>query len=465
MMRVKFRPHTAAMLAFCFAALYLATANYTRPQSVDTVATYQPAWQFVRFGNLHLDAFAGTNPWIVHVGGHWFSNRFPGAIFVNVPMYWLSGGVMASWPAAVTSALISAGIVVALYLLLKRLVEPRVAMVLAVAAGLGTSLWSVTADASWSSGPAVLCLMLALVAVSRNRFLLAGLALGAGVLARPYLALAALGIGLVESWIRRDVRCSLKIGLGSIPGVALLLAYNRLIFGHFTIAGGYASYATDFRGTAGRATAGGAGLLGGAKTFLTAIAGSLVSPQRGLILFSPIVLVLVLVLWRRRIWHQAPSWVRAAAVAGLLSLLGQLWVNGFTGGAYYYGYRLPLIALACVLPLMALAVQDAVRRPRSSSCWVALVAISVFVQAMGALPGYRPSEAMAPWSRSDFASLLGVRSPLTIGACAIFAVAVAAWSARSLWAADRHKGEMQDASLVRGDTRPSTRGGLPVTAN
>lgn len=459
----RLRPPTAAVLGLCFSALYLATANYTKPQSVDTVATYTPAWHFVRFGNLHLDAFAGSNPWIVPVDGHWFSNRFPGAIFADVPMYWLSGGVMASWPAAVTSALVSAGIVVALYLLLKRLVEPTVALLVAVAAGLGTSLWSVTADASWSSGPAILCLMLALLAASRDRFLLAGLALGAGVLARPYLALAALGIGLVESWIRRDIRCSIRIGLGSVPGVALLLAYNRLIFGHFTIAGGYASYATDFRGTAGRATASGAGLIGGAKTLLTAIAGSLVSPQRGLILFSPIVLVLVLVLWRRSIWRDAPSWARAAAVAGLLSLLGQLWINGFTGGAYYYGYRLPLIALACALPLLALAVQHSLRRFGTAMCWLGLMAASVFIQIMGALPGYRPSEAVAPWSQSDFAHLLAVRSPLAIGACAIFAAAVAGWSAIALRAAGRLPPEAS-VTVGEGDTRLAP-GGLPATAS
>src|SRR5207248_4657216 len=101
--------------------------------------------------------------------------------------------------------------------------------------------------------------------------------------------------------------------------------YNHLAFGGWTINGGYHGQLTS---------AGGVGL----HSFLINIAGTVVSPLRGVATLSPFVLLLLPGI--PKAWRSGAPWVRSAAAGGVLYLLIQLWLNRFSGGYNFYSYRL-----------------------------------------------------------------------------------------------------------------------------
>ena len=81
--------------------------------------------------------------------------------------------------------------------------------------------------------------------------------------------------------------------------------------------------------------------------------GFWVSPDRGLFVWTPVVLLLLPALVRS--WRSLPDWSRALAMGGLAYTLVQLTFNRFSGGDIFYGYRLGLELLAAVTPALALS--------------------------------------------------------------------------------------------------------------
>ena len=155
--------------------------------------------------------------------------------------------------------------------------------------------------------------------------------------------------------VRHRSRVLYFAGLPALLGVALL-AYNYAIFS--TALGGYGSFA-HFNGS-----------------LPVGVAGLLVSPNRGLLVFTPI---MAFALWGAvRVWRvAAPPWLRWLSVALLLHVLVYAlfkeWWAGYTYGPRYFSDVLPALILFLVYGLVptaggrrwAVAVGLALRRRRA----------------------------------------------------------------------------------------------------
>lgn len=405
-----------AALFFPLFLLYASTATYEGGQVNDAIASAVPAWYLANHHTLTLpEDEVPVNVWFVEAKGRTVSNRFPGVIGFAVPFYALTRG-QATHPtvpeASIAAAFASALAMALLALLLRRVVDTRLAVAGAVAFALGTTTWTVSASSLFTHGPSQLWLVVALLLSSRGAWGATVPVYAAAVLTRPHLVLvpgvAALWHGLRE----RAWRAAAWLLAGCVLGLALLLAYNHHVFGGWRLNGGYKVSVGD------AVTRHPFGVLGN-------VLGTLVSPSRGLLGTSPFLLLLLPGL--RRAWRVAPPWARAAALGGTAYLLLQLEANRFSGGTGFYGYRLPLEALTAAAPLLVLAYREwvapVVWRRRAFG---GLLAYSVAAQTLGAIWFHvRGPDDPSPWTylpqlrAYESAGALGVAVSLAAGVAVV----------------------------------------------
>jgi hypothetical protein len=181
-----------------------------------------------------------------------------------------------------TASLIASASVALLYLTLRRRASERAALLLTLAYAFGTNTWTISSQALWQHGAGQLFVVLALWATTATptggRVALAGLAVGLLPANRPPDLLLALGF-LPFAWEWTKGRRLPFLLCAALPGLATL-AYNLAVFHH--PAGGYGAYGV---------TSASSGFFSG--SLLEGIAGLLVSPGRGLFVFSPVLLFLV----------------------------------------------------------------------------------------------------------------------------------------------------------------------------
>jgi alpha-1,2-mannosyltransferase len=249
------------------------------------------------------------------------------------------------------------------------LVGTRSAIMAAALAALGTSTWNVASSRLWQHGPAMMWLALAGLLASRSRLGASGLSHGMAVLTRPLTAVVSAATGL---WVARRERSwapVVRVGLGATLGLAAVVGYNAVVFGTPSISGGYGGNFTD--------QALGSNPLWWAGN----VVGALFDPERGLLVWSPFLLVLVPGL--RSAWRVAPAWIRGGAIGAVLYLLIQYKSNRFSGGGGFYGYRYPLEALVAAAPLLVLAFREWVAaRPVALKAFGLLAVASVTLQAV-----------------------------------------------------------------------------------
>lgn len=356
--------------------LYALTASYDSRQPNDAIGTFLASWQLAWHGTLQLPEYVDNGVWVVE--GPWgaLSNRLPGAIVFAVPFYRLLGSPdgPAFYPAAIAAAAATAGGVAAAFAATRRVVPAGVALGAAGLLAFGTGAWTAAANALWTHGPNMLWLALAMLALSRHRPAWAGLALAAAIFTRPHLAFAAAGCGLWLTWRARSLRPALAVAATSSLGVVALVVWNGLVWDRWApLAGGYAGKVEAATGS-------------GPWTVAERWAGTLVSPERGVLVYSPFLLLLVPGL--RAAWRAAPAWVQAGALGGLAYLVAQLQQNGFGGGGGFVSNRLVLETLTLSAPLLALswAAWTARRRWRRAA-FAVLAAAAVFQHAVGAFVG------------------------------------------------------------------------------
>lgn len=393
----------AALVAVPLAVIYLLTANSTGVQANDAIATALPAHRLVTAGDLWMDAYADDAPWLREgAGGHLVSNRFPGTIFLAVPFTWLhhlvAGPEFSFFAGAITAALVTAMAMAVLYLVLRRVTSPARATAATAIAALATPTWGISADILWTHGPTQLWLALGLLGVATERFARSGLAFGMAVFTRPPTAVIAAVTGIGESLRRRALRPLVRVGVMSALGLLALVAYNAVVHGDPDPVGGYNPDHLDRVVTMT------------VPRYLANVAGTLVSPARGVLVHSPFLIVLAIGL--RRAWREAPAWTRTVAVAGVAYLLFHLRVNRFSGGFDFLTYRLPLEMLTVAAPLLVVAYVAWVRerRWRLVAFWTA-VAASFSLQWLVAAS--LPLDVNAnPWTFGELAVTIDHAHPL-----------------------------------------------------
>jgi hypothetical protein len=346
-----------AILFCAFLSLYL--ANGVTKWSGDTLpARYLPL-SILREGNFDLNEFQflyaqGIPYYLRHLDGRYVSDYPVGPAIAALPFYLVTA--LGAVPptdrligdleklAAASMVALSACI---LYLALQRLTSRRVALTLTVIYGLGTSSFSVSSQALWQHGPSQLALATGLYSLIRGRdepgwVSLAGISLGFALICRPTDLLLVLPLGAYVLLYHRP-----QIGLfllSGLPPGLFLLWYNYTYFNNPF----FQQYGATLWST----------------PLMEGLSGILLSPGRGLFVYSPILLGSFLgmaLAWRR----SGDPLLRALSLGILPTLLlYSKWIDWW--GGWSYGPRLladltPILTI-CLVPC---AVRLEASGPRS----------------------------------------------------------------------------------------------------
>ncbi len=373
-------------------AIYLLTASWTHPVHTDAFTNVLSARALGAEGTLQLDDHASlaearyhdTVAWVEEGENGPISRYPPGAALHAAPLYVLASGELQPtlirsrldpdagiieiglpplWPAAVTSAGVTAAAMGILALSFASLTPGRLAVGGAYLAALGTSAWSVSADALWQHGPAMLWIALASLLAARAHLIGSGLAYAASIIVRPLTAVIAVGtVGVLV--VRRRFSALVTFLIAVSVGAAAIVAYNAVVFGEPSLSGGYSS---GFREKAVSASP---------LWYVGNVAGGLFSPTRGVLLWSPFLLLLLPGV--PSAWRRAPDWVRGPAVGAILYILLQWRANRYSGGDGYQFYRYPLEPLMAAAPLLILSYSDWIKpRPGVHRAFIALSAVAI----------------------------------------------------------------------------------------
>jgi hypothetical protein len=263
----------------------------------------------------------------------------------------------------VTASLVAALSASLLYLLVRRGTTMPTAVLLTVAYALGTTTWMISSQALWQHGMGQLLVVGALLFLTApctaSGAIAAGLLCGLIAGNRPPDSILAAALGIVGLlWAGR--RSALFIAAAALP-MSLVLFYNLDVAGH--VGGGYflAGNASFFR-----------------HNPLTGLAGLLFSPTRGLFVFSPFLLFLVLS-WRH------PPRDRRLSVAITIGVVVQVllysltdWRTGIAWGPRFLTDLVPMLVWLLIPVATAL-------RGFGRALFLATVGIAVAIEAIGAL--------------------------------------------------------------------------------
>jgi hypothetical protein len=384
-------------------------ANFRYISSGDSAAVRYVPFSVLMRGSLHVDGYIesyfapfvdGTFKSGIYFAskdrnGRWMSSYPVLTPLVITPLYvpaalWLAHrGVrpedpaMKYWAGAMeklSAALLAALSVMVLWLALRRVTQPRIALLLAVIYGFASPTWSTSAQALWLHAMTEFSLALLLFGLtsgcpsgdkhSRRAAWWMGLGLALAMANKPANAVLALPIlawfcwGEYRAW--RGSRLLPFFAPQVVLGL-LVVGYNLYYFG--ALLGGYNSaFHTMGYGTVASALRG---------NLADAIAGNLVSPSRGLFFYVPWALLALwgaVQAWRR--WSWAPWLLAGVVMHFLLYSKHDRWWAGWSYGPRYITDVMPVLVF-CLVPLLERPARWL--RPTLA----ATVALALFVQVVG----------------------------------------------------------------------------------
>jgi len=258
---------------------------------------------------------------------------------------------------------------------------PSLALLLTLTFAFGSQAFSTSAQALWQHGPSCLAIVAALWCLVRaeRRPRPASVAAFSALCAlavaiRPNDLMIVAPLALVA--LVRHPRAWAAIVLPALAGAVLLLAYNRLLFA--TWSGGY--------GNAAAMT----------FDFARSLPGLLLSPGRGLFVYFPAsVLLLVLLVIEPRAFATPLALACLAGVLGTLLLTGA-WPSWW--GGHSYGPRLLTETQPLILLLLALGAgaAPAARARAVTTALGLLLPVQIGIQALGTYgPPGRPPAGLA----------------------------------------------------------------------
>ena len=392
----------AVALALGSFALY--NANVREISSQDTIPARVLPIELIRHQRLDLDRlfrdWPASDPlpyWVQHIEGHHQSSYPIAPAILAAPIYLVPvlAGVGESWVvfnglSKLAASLMAALSVAFVYLAARAMASPADGhgpLVAALTYMAATTTWSVSSQGLWGHAPAQLGLAVALFALAGSptglRLGVAGLVAGLMVASRPTSAVAAAILGAYA--LCRRPRASLWYWAVAVTVLFAVFAHNLTTFGSWQ--GGYAwiNRSHDVLH----------GVKGGAAwstPLASGLAGILVSPNRGLLVYSP-VLALGLAGLGWGAWRRGGLFTPAALLVGATLLLFghySVWWGGHTFGPRLLGDILPAVALGFV-PMWRRLWRPGVGRVLA----VLLLSWSVAVQAVGAF--YYPSPRDVDW--------------------------------------------------------------------
>jgi len=382
------RRELGASLLIGLCCLLVYNANGRAISAGDTYPARYLPFAIWRYHSLLLDPTAtltaqgrgDTAFWMVPApGGHTIS-LYPVVVPVLIaPLYlpavgylhlqgWTDGRLdhMARVMEKLSASLVAALSASFLYLLLRRRAAAPIALVLTLAYAFGTTTWVISSQALWQHGMAELLVIGALLLLTgpctAPRALAAGLLCGLIAGNRPPDVILAAVLGTYGLFWAGRRRAALLAAAAALPA-GLVLLYNLGVAGN--LAGGY-------------------GLMGKAGFFkhdlLSGLGGLLFSPTRGLFVFSPFLLFLVLA-WRHLPRDRGERGLTLALSAGvvlqILLYAKTDWRAGISWGPRYMTDLLPLL-LWMLVPVVAAL------RGVGRVCFLVAVGAAVAIEAIGA---------------------------------------------------------------------------------
>lgn len=391
----------AVGLTLALFAVY--SANGREIGSVDSQVTKFAAREFLLRGSLALNHVVGATPqlasrhtFVLAKDGRYRSAYSPVPALTAAAVAWplaasglidLRGTHAPGIIAVVAAGLLSAAAMGFAFLTARRFLPPGPALLLAAGLGLGTGIWSTASQTLWQHETSIFGLSLAVFALTGPRAgygaaVAAGVGVALACTSRLPLAPAA-AILLLAVWRRGGVGPAATASAIVGAAAAALVLFNVRAYGHpLGALPVLEALHVDFHATD--------------RSFRLSwegYAGLLVSPSRGLLVFSPIVAITALGMrqaWQGG-WESATRWCLLAAAAEFV-LYGaySVWWAGHTYGPRYMLDVLPLLVPAGAMALARLRIRSA-----AGVLAVLALAWSVGVAALGAF--VYPAEA---WNSS-----------------------------------------------------------------
>jgi len=336
----------------------------------------------------HGVSLDGLGPWVrehvpgafyvVERRGRYFSAYPPATGVIAAPFYappvlalgvlrWDPGAQVTFariWEKFVAAFLASAAVVLML-LLLERLVRPPWAWGLTLLFAFGTNVWATASQALWQHTPGVLaavaclyCLVRALEEGAAPLWAVgAGICAGAAVLIRPTNVTLCAGAGAALVW-RGGWRAAFGFAVPAAAGCILGAAYNLAVFG--TLWGGWTEGLTN--------------------PLLPGLAGILLSPGRGLLIYCPAAAFALAGAFAAGVRERAIALGCGVFIAGQLLVVAK-WPVWF--GGYCWGPRLLTEIAPAAIVLLALGTGVLDRSPLLRRALLAAAVWCVFIQALG----------------------------------------------------------------------------------
>lgn len=350
------RPWAAALTVFLLClVVYVPTAARTVTH-IDVDHAGVAAWRLAETGSVSMEGidvekfaeehdfepkFIGTAP-----NGEVVVNRSPGVVAAGVPAYWLAGDDFSATPQALWAALLTSVAMAVLCAALSRRMSSGRAAACSLVVAFTTPVWTVSANGLWPHTITLLGIFVMAWAADRNRWVAVGLAGGLALWGRFHMALAVAVLGLGVAFTRRRPSIAIRVGVASAALMALAAIWSRWLYGSWAPTGGYVADEVASR----VATGDGKSAWGQVTNQL----GMWIAPDRGILVWTPLLLVLAPAVIRS--WKDLPDWSRWLLFGGFVYTIAQASYSPFYGGDGLYGYRLGLEFLACAIPVCALSL-------------------------------------------------------------------------------------------------------------
>jgi alpha-1,2-mannosyltransferase len=440
----------AVLLLVC-SVLYAVTAARGFV-SIDLWTAHFASWRIATTGLPWLDGLHQLPGWLADspIRGYWVIEdahdrpvigRAPGVVAAGLPAYAVLGGSGFSLvPGALTAAFLTALTLTVMYVTWRTQLGARHTLVAVLAFGFATPVWSMAANGMWPHTVTILGIAGMAWALKSERWWLVGAFGGVVLWGRLHAAVIVAFVGLYVAWRRRDPWIAVRTATTSGAALALLCVWSQWMYGSWNPTSAYETtvfvdYATD-------------------RLSLANHLGMWVSPGRGILVWTPLILLLLPALARS--WRELPDWSKGLLLAGVFYTLLQASLNRFSGGDFVYGYRLTLELLACAFPALVLASLRL--GPVARHLVPPVLAVQLVAILVGAVrDGHYLVPSADSWTDNGF--LVAMREdPIAIGLLTAYAVLMAVLLSRSRWLAPPTAPPL-DAANSRGMTMSGTSSG------
>jgi hypothetical protein len=408
------RSRVALALGFVSFLVFAATASRGLV-SMDVESAELSSWHVATTGSPWIDdtklpTFLQDSPirsiWVQEAHGHRVVVRSPGVVAAALPAYWLAQpDHLTVVPGAVTAALLSALTLVLMFLALRTRVSERLALGGTLVMGFATPFWAVSANGMWPHTVTILGLAGLAWAASVNRWWAAGVFGAVAMWGRLHAGIIVALFGILVGLRRRQLGITVRVGAVCLAGLVLMAWWTHWMYGSWNPRASYG--ATDLTDN---------------STMFSLVnqLGVWVSPGRGLLVWTPLILVLAPAVARE--WRHLPDWSRALATGTVVYTVVQGSMQTFTGGDGFYAYRYGLEIVAAWTPIFTFSLHRA--GPVARRLVLPVVALQLVAMVPGALLERPYLDQGRAWVENDLVDLLGGGGPAAFVMAALLVLGV-----------------------------------------